>query len=140
MKQKYYPYTMWEDFQHGMYDEVKEGRKQRVLKAAKLLSDPDRLYEYMTRVANEWKYATEQTFTNPSINHQAFLGQSACNLYAGIKEDETREAWGLLTNEQRYKANSIADKVYENWVKRYERENNDSYQITLEDILEGKTA
>ena len=122
MKQKYYPYTMWEDFQHGMYDEIKEGRPERVKKAVWLLLNPDLLFDYMTRVANEWKYATEQTFTNPHMNHQAFLGQAACNLYAGINEDETREAWGLLTSTQRRKANQVADEVYNNWITGYERE------------------
>lgn len=137
MKQKFYPYTMWEDFQHGMYDEVKEGRSERVQFAYELLSFPEELYSYMQRVAREWRYATEQNFTNPNINHQAFLGQTACNLYAGCKEDETREAWGLLTCEQRYKANKMADKVYEEWVKKYERKNNENYQLTFDDILQG---
>ena len=133
MKQVFYHYTMWEDFQHGMYDEVKEGRKDRVQKAVYLLSNTDLLFEYMTRVANEWKYATEQTFTNPAINHQAFLGQTACNLYADIKEDETREAWGLLTNEQRYAANKVADIVFDNWVKQYERKTG-GYQLAFCDL------
>lgn len=133
MKQKYYHYTMWEDFQHGMYDEVKEGRPERVKKAVGLLSNPALLFQYMTRVANEWKFATEQTFTSPNINHQAFLGQAACNLYDGIKEDETREAWGLLTNSQRYMANQIADAVYDNWVAEYERENG-NYQMEFTDL------
>lgn len=136
MQQVFYHYTKWEDFQHGMYDEVKDGRSERVQKAVFLLTNTDLLREYMTRVAKEWKCATEQTFTNPSINHQAFLGQTACNLYGGIKEDETREAWGLLTTEQRYKANAVADIVHEEWIKNYERENGGSYQMTFEDIKE----
>ena len=135
MKQKFYPYTMWEDFQHGMYDEVKEGRAERVRFAYELLSFPEELYSYMQRVSREWKYACEQTFTNPSINHQAFLGQSACNLYAGCKEDETREAWGLLTNEQRYEANKVADRVYNEWKYKYERENESSYQLSLWEVV-----
>lgn len=94
MKQKYYHYTMWEDFQNRMYDEVKEGRPERVKQAACLLQDTESLYKQMRKVTQEWKYATEQNLTNTSINHQAFLGQTACNIYAGIKEDETREAWG----------------------------------------------
>lgn len=133
MKQKYYHYTVWEDYKNGMYDEVKEGREERVKKAVYLLSTTDLLYQYMSRVANEWKYATEQTFTNPCINHQAFLGQTACNLYADIKEDETREAWGRLDNNQRYKANKVADKVYDEWVRKYERKEG-NYQTTFEDM------
>ena len=133
MKQKYYHYTMWEDFQNGMYDEIKDGRQDRVKKAVQILSNLDLLYQQMTRVTKEWKYATEQNFTNNSINHQAFLGQTACNIYAGIKEDETREAWGRLTNDQRYKANKVADRVYMEWRKRYEKENSQFYQISLFD-------
>lgn len=136
MKQKWYHYTLWEDFQAGMYNEVKEGRSDRVKKAVFLLSCIDLLYIYMSRVANEWKYATEQNFTNPSVNHQAFLGQSACCLYADIKEDETREAWGKLTPEQRYAANKVADRVFDEWAKRYERENDENYQITIWDLME----
>lgn len=136
MRQVYYHYTKWEDFQNGMYNEVKEGRADRVRQAATLLADTELLYEQMTRVTKEWTYATEQNFTDNSINHQAFLGQTACNIYAGIKEDETREAWGTLTNEQRYKANKVADRVYSEWRHAYEREHDPFYQISLFDEVE----
>lgn len=133
MKQVFYHYTMWEDFQNGMYDEVKEGRTERVKKACELLTDTDLLYQQMSRIPKEWVYATEQNFTNASINHQAFLGQTACNIYAGIKEDETREAWGKLTPEQRYAANKVADRVYSEWKHEYERQHNPHYQFSLFD-------
>lgn len=136
MKQKFYHYTMWEDFQNRMYDEAKDGREERVQKAVELLSDLPLLYEQMSRVTKEWKFATEQNLTNKSINHQAFLGQTACNIWAGIKEDETREAWGRLTCEQRYKANKIADRVFDEWQFKYERENESCYQMSLLDLEE----
>ena len=129
MKPVYYHYTEWEDYQNGMYEEVKEGRAERVQEARHLLSDPDKLYIYMRRVSLEWKHACEQTFTQ-NFNHQAFLGQCACNIYKGIKEDETREAWGLLSNDERYKANKIADKVHEEWIREYEKDQPD-YQTSL---------
>jgi len=135
MKQVYYHYTVWEDFQNGMYDEVKEGRQDRVQKAVEILTNLELLYEQMTRVTNEWIYCTEQNFTNASINHQAFLGQTACNIYAGIKEDETREAWGYLTNAQRYDANKVADRVYNEWVSRYMKDK-DGYQYSLFDLID----
>ena len=117
-----------------MYDEVKEGRQDRVQKAVEILTNLELLYEQMTRVTNEWIYCTEQNFTNASINHQAFLGQTACNIYAGIKEDETREAWGYLTNEQRYAANKVADRVYSEWFSRY-MQDKDGYQYSLFDLI-----
>ena len=121
MEQLYYHYTQWEDFQHGMYNEIKEGRQERIQKAIYLLTNLELLYKQMTKVTKEWKYATEQNLTNNSINHQAFLGQTACNIWGDIKEDETREAWGYLTNEQRYKANKVADTVYLEWKRNFQK-------------------
>jgi len=39
----------------------------------------------------------------------------------------------LLTNEQRYAANKVADMVYDEWIKKYERSEGD-YQMTFEDM------
>lgn len=115
-----------------MYDEVKEGRKDRIQQAINLLTDPDLCYKFMTKVTKEWIHATEQTFTNRSMNHQAFLGQTACNMYAGVKEDETREAWGYLTNDQRRQANKIADQVYDEWEREYIKKSG-CYQLSFFD-------
>lgn len=49
MKQVFYHYTKWEDFKNGMYDEIKDGRNERVNKAVELLSNLDLLYENMKR-------------------------------------------------------------------------------------------
>lgn len=120
MKRVYYPYTAWEDFQSGMYNEDKDGREERIEKAIELLTDPVLCETYMTRVINEWPNACEQTFTNRH-NPKSFLGQCACFLYAGVRDNETRYAWGMLTNDQRYMANEIADKVYRVWRSEYEK-------------------
>lgn len=132
MKQVFYHYTLWEDFQNGMYDEVKQGREDRVKKAVKILSDTKLLYKCMKRVTEEWKIATEQELTNPIINHQAFLGQAACNICAGIKEDETREAWGILTDVQRRNANKVADRVDYEWQRKYMK-GKEGYQYSIFD-------
>ena len=118
-----------------MYEEVKEGRPERVKKAVYLLSNPTELRKFMSEVVNKWKYATEQNLTNPNINYQAFLGQSACCLFAGIKEDETREAWKTLTELQRYKANAAADQVYKEWRRNFERQTG-GYQMSIDDLEE----
>lgn len=133
MKRVYYHYTLWEDFQSGMYNEVKEGREQRIADAKKLLTTDDICYKYMKQVTTEWVHSCEYTFTN-HFNHQAFLGQCACFLYAGCRDNETRMAWGLLTNEQRYNANSIADRVYYEWLEQYEGVVKHN-QISIFDIL-----
>lgn len=120
MKRVYHHYTKWEDFQSGMYDEVKEGREARVNKAIELLTNEEVCYRYMKMVTENWIHACEQTFTNRH-NPRSFLGQCACAMYAGVHEDETRKAWGLLTEEQRYAANKIADQVYKEWRIDYEK-------------------
>lgn len=135
MKQVFYHYTKWEDFQNGMYDEEKEGRQDRVQMAVAILSNTKLLYECMKRVTVEWKFATEQNLTNPIINHQAFLGQAACNIHAGIKEDETREAWGYLTELERKKANMVADIVDAEWKRKYMK-GKEGYQYSIFDEVE----
>lgn len=122
MRQLFHPYNKWEDFQNGMYLEDKIGRKERVLIAKLILTNLPLLEKCMRRVTKEWKYATEQNCTNPSINYQAFLGQCACAIYGNVHEDETREAWGTLTQEERVLANNVADKVYNEWKLDFESE------------------
>lgn len=120
MKSVYYHYTAWEDFQSGMYNEVKEGREERIQKALELLRSESLCREYMSRVTSEWRIACEQTFTNRH-NPKSFLGQCACFLYGGVRDNETRIAWGLLTEEERYRANAVADEVYKEWRREYEK-------------------
>lgn len=115
MKPIYHHYTKWEDFRNGMYNEEREGRKERVQKAIDILSSPDLCRKAMKMVTSQWKYACEQNLSNDIYGHRAFLGQSACCIYAGVHEDETRQAWGMLTDNQRKKANSIADMVFREW-------------------------
>lgn len=121
MEQKFHPYYEWEDYQAGMYDELKQGREQRVQLAITLLSNCMNLHRFMKEVTIRWKVATEHVFTNTRNNKKSWLGQAACCLFAGIKEDETREAWKYLTEEQRDKANATANEIIKEWVKEYEK-------------------
>lgn len=115
IEQVFHHYEMWEDYQCGMYDELKEGRANRVELARDLLKNPVVCERWMREVIKRWKVATEQVFSNVHQNRKAWLGQAACCLYAGVKEDETREAWWLLTDEERNTANAIAETVIEDW-------------------------
>lgn len=121
MKRKFHPYWEWEDYQSGMYDELKDGREQRVFIAINLLNDCQTLNKFMREIPVRWKTASEQVFTNKGCNRKAWLGQAACHLYAGVKEDETREAWGHLTEEQREQANGVAAKIIREWEQEYEK-------------------
>lgn len=134
MKQVFHPYQQWEGFKSGMYEPCKLGRADRVMTAKQLLTNPESLKREMTRVTIEWPIETEHVLTDASISHRAWLGQSACNIYADVKEDETREAWGYLTEKQRREANRVADAVDDLWRKRYSGGNR---QMTFLDLAEG---
>lgn len=114
-KQIFHHYEEWEDYQCGMYDELKEGRANRVGLAQALLSNKKLCEKFMREVKKRWRIACEQVFSNIQVNRKAWLGQSACCLYAGVKEDETREAWWLLSDEQRETANAIAETIIREW-------------------------
>ena len=40
MERIFHHYNKWEDFHAGMYDESREGRKERVMQAAQILGTP----------------------------------------------------------------------------------------------------
>lgn len=129
MERIFHHYELWEDYHAGMYDENKEGRKERVKKAAYILGTPDVCEKAMEKAVAEWENATEYNLSNAEINRKAWLGQAACSCYAGVHEDETREAWGLMTEQQRIKANQIAATIIKRWLA--EREAADCLQMSM---------
>ena len=129
MERIFHHYELWEDYHAGMYDESKEGRKRRVEEAARILGTPSICERAMKMVVSDWKYATEYNLSNAEINRKAWLGQAACCRYSGVHEDETREAWGIMTESQRIEANNIAARIIKAWVN--EREIEESPQISI---------
>lgn len=116
LKRLYYNYTLWECYANGMYVERKGGERDAYVEMAiNLLSDPIRLRQNMLDAANEWFYSSRNHLTSRNSNRQAWLGRFACCYAHGISESETREAWSFLTDEQRIKANQMADEVILIW-------------------------
>ncbi|MGN0180419.1 MAG: hypothetical protein ACI4DY_13430 [Monoglobaceae bacterium] len=103
-----------------MYDENKEGRNERVLQAAAILGTPETCRAAMQKVVEEWPIATQYNLSNAGINRKAWLGQACCSIWAGIHEDEVREAWGTLSDNQRTEANHIAYQIIKKWLDTYE--------------------
>lgn len=120
MNRIYHPYWLWEDYLHRMYETPLKSKisgvdeEERLLKVVECLGNEKTCYKYMKLVIDQWKYACEYRLTNKSMNRIAWLGQCACCLYGGIKQDETKKAWHLLSEEQQ-KANEIARKLIEEW-------------------------
>lgn len=122
MNRIYHPYWLWEDYLHRMYETPLKSKisgvdeEERLLKVVECLGNEKTCYKYMKLVIDQWKYACEYRLTNKSMNRIAWLGQCACCLYGGIKQDETKKAWHLLSEEQQQqKANEIARKLIEEW-------------------------
>lgn len=133
MKQKFYRYELWEDFQNGMFADSKKGREERIKKAVSLFLDLNKLCEEMLFVANNWKISAQVNFTNQSVNYKAWLGQAACCHYAGCSDLETIEAWHIIDDKQKERANATADYVYNRWMYEYEKEQ-EGYQFTLFEV------
>lgn len=134
MKAKYYRYELWEDFKNGMYHTKNDGKeKERKEKAILLFKNEKELYNAMKYVAFNWTYAATTNMSNPSVNYQAWLGQASNCYKTGCSEEETIFVWHLLTEEEREKANKVADKVYEEWLKEY-RKTQENYQFDMFDM------
>lgn len=117
MKRIYYPYTEWEDYLHGMYRKEKD--KDYTLDSFNLLTNLEDLYKAMKTVSESWTKCASMNLTNSSINHQAWLGQSACCFSFKAPEEHTRNAWWMMTDRQRIEANKIADQVKKEWLEIY---------------------
>ena len=118
-----------------MYNEDRTDRKTRVQLAVSVLGTPSTCEKAMQMVIEQWPIATEFNLSNAEINRRAWLGQAACSIYANVHEDETREAWGLLTIDQRTTANSIATRIIKAWLR--ERDNENRIQVTFFDDWSG---
>lgn len=133
MRQAFYRYELWEDYQNGMYANCNDtGKPGRITAAVQLFRDIPKLKEEMRFVAFNWKIAASVNLSNPAANHQAWLGQASCCHYCGAGDLETIEAWHALTDGERDEANDTADEVFREWCAEYEREEPE-YQYTIFD-------
>ena len=120
IKQKFYHYTLWEDWQNGMF-KVVELDYDLIKKAFLLLSDIIELQKIMYQVLDSWPISAEVNLTNTSCNRRAWLGQSACCFKYKVPEILTRIAWGQLTEDQKDKANQVANDIIDEWELNYIR-------------------
>jgi hypothetical protein len=127
IKRVYHPYTLWEDYKHGFYDNCTGSDKDAMLlKSIEMFNDEILTKKYMNKVIETWKYSCEQNLTNPSMNKIAYIGQGACCLYARVPSTVTMEAWSHLTDEVKERSNNIAKNVIDNW-----NNNNKKIQLCL---------
>lgn len=115
MKQLFHHYERWEDWQAGSYAlRSADPRGQRAAAVA-LLGDAGAFSDAARAMLPEWAYAAEVNLTNGAVNQRAWLGQAACCYDHDAPEFIVREAWSMLTPEQRHAANRVADQIIAEW-------------------------
>lgn len=107
------PYTMWEDWVHGMYGRSRD--VEHVDAALSLLSDPVEFGVALVEVSQRWPNATKHNLSKVTLNHQPWCGRAAACLRYGTNVQECNEAWGKLTADQRLEANAVADRFTFSW-------------------------
>lgn len=112
LKRIYKPYTLWEDYLNGMYDYSKSDNDSILIeKACKLLSNETLFFNTCLNVLDNWKISSDVNLSNVSQNRKAWLGQAACCFKYKVPEILTRFAWSEINEEQRIKANNVAQKI-----------------------------
>jgi hypothetical protein len=117
----YHPVHAWEEAAHGMWSDVVD-RPDWISKAILFTGDAALYGSYMMRVIAEWPISCENALTDSALNQRAWVGHAACALAIGCPEDITREAWGKLTDEQRFLANKEADRAIRTWRHAYAKD------------------
>jgi len=118
LKRVWLPIDCWEEIPANMWGEP--CNRRLCLQQAVIFTGNHRLYgRYMQRVVLEWPNSCINALTDYNLNRKAWIGHAACALALRCPEDITRQAWGLLTNEQRILANSQADRAIQSWETRY---------------------
>jgi hypothetical protein len=118
MKRIWVPIDQWEEIKANMWGDVPN--RSRWLERAVIFTGNHRLYgRFMQRVVREWPNSCRNALTDANLNRRAWIGHAACALALRCPEDITRQAWGLLTHDQRQMANRQADRAIHAWELRY---------------------
>jgi len=120
MERIYHRYEYWECFKNGFFKNVSGAEKTELAKKViELFENPKLTEKFMQKVIDEWVYSCEHNLTNIALNRVAWLGQSACCLYAKIPYQITMENWRFVSDDKKIIACQIAEKL----IKEYETKN-----------------
>jgi hypothetical protein len=118
-KRIWHPYWTWEDV--GMWRNVTQSEHDvMLLLAIEFTSNATEYGMAMMEVIEQFPIACEHNLTESAMNRQAWIGHAAAFLRHDLPEYITREAWGMLTQEQREEANAMADRAIHEWEQRHE--------------------
>ncbi len=136
MKQYYTPWWEWEDYINGMWRKVEQEQEAEFLELAiNFTGDWVKYGVAMGEVIELWPQTMLNSLSNKSLNRRAFLGHCAVQYKINCPEYITRQAWGLLTNEQRFNADAIAEKHIKHWEYEFKTKNRNLYKGLGEQML-----
>ncbi len=70
---------------------------------------------WMLKVTQDWRFSCEHNLSNETQNRRAWIGHAACAYAKRLPEDVVRQAWSLLSDDQRRLANAAADHAIAEW-------------------------
>ena len=114
----FHTYDKWECYKAGFYNTTVEGMSKEECQIAyqAFLSDLPRFEKALKHVVTKWKNSCEHYLRNPALNRIAWLGQAAACHDMGIPST-FRSGFSLLTEDQQTKANEMALKYLNKWLK-----------------------
>lgn len=118
IKQVWHDYRLWEEIAHNMWGDV-HNKNEALQRAIEFTGDHNIYGSFMKKVCDQWPISCENALTDPHLNKKAWLGHAAVAMALGIPEHITREAWGHLSDEQKYLANKEAEREVALWTLRY---------------------
>ena len=127
----FHHYEKWEAVAYNFFGSNHKtmSKQQCEYKYFELLSDIDLFTKTMNKVIEEWPNSCEHNLTNRSMNRIAWLGQASL-AYAYQIPSCFSAGYQLLTEEQKFAANSAALEVLNKWL--LER---GIQQVTLDEAL-----
>jgi hypothetical protein len=115
----FHHYSLWEDYQAGLYGGPRIPDILAVGLAVNILSNAENCRSAMREVLHRWPLACEQNLSHVARNRQAWLGQACCCLEVQATEDQTKASWHELNEDQQRQANQIADECIAQWEHEY---------------------
>lgn len=127
----FHTFDKWECHKAGLYAQNFEGKTAEECEKeyAKFLSNDKKFTQTLDKVIKEWKYSCEHYLTNNSMNRIAWLGQASMCYATGIPMKYCA-GFNLLTEKQQNRANKIALKALNKWLK-----NNNREELTMSEAL-----
>ncbi len=118
MRRIYHTWDKWECYRAGFFNvrppkSLTDEQCEALYK--KLLSDIPEFKRVMLRILKEWPNSVEHNLTNDRMNRIAWMGQASLTYKHGIPA-RYRGGYNLLTDDQKFKADTAAFEVINKWM------------------------